>query len=99
MLDGQRPVPCDDILEWVSWFDNADLLVAHAHIGDVEVSTVFLGIDFDSGIREFPVVFETRVFGGPLDQERELYATWDGAIAGHNRWCAEVRFRQHDSFS
>jgi len=47
-----------------------------------EVSTVFLGLDHAFGDGP-PVLFETMVFGGPLDGEQDRYCTWDEAVAGH----------------
>jgi hypothetical protein len=48
------------------------------------VSTVFLGLDhgYTPGP---PVVFETMVFGGPMDGECERYCTWAEAVEGHAR--------------
>jgi len=55
-----------------------------------EISTVFLGIDH--GFREGPpIVFETMVFGGPLDEWQRRYATWDQAVAGHEETLDLVR--------
>jgi len=47
------------------------------------VSTVFIGLDhrfFGDGP---PLLFESMVFGGPLDGEQFRYPTWDAAAAGH----------------
>lgn len=56
-----------------------------------EVSTVFLGLDhgfplsIEPGAREGyePVLFESMIFGGPLDGEQARYRTWDEAARGH----------------
>jgi hypothetical protein len=50
-------------------------------IGEVRVSTVFLGIDH--AWEGPPLLFETMVFGGPLDEEMERYSTWEEAERGH----------------
>jgi hypothetical protein len=63
--------------------------VAKTKVGDVEVSTVWLGLDHgyeDTG----PLIFETLVFGGPLDGEMERYATEAEALAGHEAMVARV---------
>jgi hypothetical protein len=82
VLDGHTPVPASDIRDWGRWFEKADRHVAKTEINHVTVSTVFLGLDhaFGGGT---PILFETLVFGGPLDGEMERYATWDQAEAGH----------------
>ena len=56
-------------------------------IGDVTVSTVFLGIDH-SMVRPMdqehePILFETMIFGGEHHNYQQRYVTWDEAKAGH----------------
>lgn len=46
------------------------------------VSTVFLGIDHQFGRGE-PVLFETMIFGGPLDGDMYRYGTYEQAERGH----------------
>ena len=73
--------------EWAKWFENSDRSVVQTHVeGDKEfilVSTVFLGLDHSFSGGGPPVIFETMVFGGDLDQEMERYSTWDEAETGH----------------
>lgn len=84
ILDGKNPVPCDDILEWGKWYENAKRSIANTMVTpDIRVSTVFLGIDHNFGTSGTPVLFETMIFGGPHDQYTERYTTWDDAINGH----------------
>ena len=49
---------------------------------DITVSTVWLGIDHQYGAGP-PLIFETMIFGGPLDEEQWRYSTENSAIAGH----------------
>jgi hypothetical protein len=80
------PVAEPDILKWAMWFQTADRIVGHAALrGDVTVSTVFLGVDHNFHGGE-PLLFETMIFGGPLDETQERYATHAAALAGHDRW-------------
>lgn len=92
-LQGHTPIPCEDFLEWAKWFENADdnRVVARTKVGDVDVSTVFLGLDRNWTGQGPPVLFESMVFGGPLDLEQERYCTWEAAVAGHNDLVARVR--------
>ena len=53
------------------------------------VSTVFLGIDHNFGEGK-PLLFETMVFGGKLDEETERYSTWEEAVEGHNHMVEKV---------
>lgn len=77
-------VPVHDFMEWARLFEtqNEERIVAQVTIGEVFVSTVFLGLDHNWGAGA-PLLFETMVFGGEFDQYQYRYATWDEAVAGH----------------
>lgn len=91
MLDGEKAVPCDDLLAWARWIETEDCRVAMDHVGDVRVSTVFLGLDHNFAPGGVPVLFETMVFGGPLHHEMERYTNWEQAEAGHAAMVERVR--------
>ena len=57
---------------------------------DAEVSTVFLVIDHSHGGGR-PLIFESMVFGGRLDQHCERYSTEAEARAGHARLVAALK--------
>jgi hypothetical protein len=89
-LEGRTPVAVDDVCEWAAWFETADRQVARdLTAGGAEVSTVFLGLDH-SWTGPPPILFETMVFGGPLSDDQDRYATWDEAVAGHASMLAKV---------
>ncbi len=90
-LDGHTPVPAEDLLQWVEWMQNAETSVAVDRVDGATVSTAFLGLDHRHGRSGRPVLFETLVFDGVLDQEMKRYATWDEAEAGHALMLAKVR--------
>lgn len=59
-----------------------DRRVAYTDLGRLgRVSTVFLGIDH--AYEGPPLIFETLVFDGPLDDEMERYTTEEQARTGH----------------
>jgi hypothetical protein len=89
ILDGHKPVPAATLV-WAKWFEGRSRHVAQEMIGDVRISTVFLGLDHSFGNGP-PLLFETMVFGGPLDQESDRYETWDEAEAGHRAMVERVR--------
>lgn len=64
--------------------------VAATEVGEVWVSTVWLGVDhnYDDGP---PLIFETMILGGPNDGDMWRYTTEDEARAGHERVVALVR--------
>ena len=89
ILKGHMAVPAN-LMTWARWFETADRKVANDRIGDIRVSTVFLGVDhnFDGGP---PLLFETMIFGGPHDEYQEWYSTWEEAEAGHATALALVK--------
>jgi hypothetical protein len=56
----------------------------------VEVSTVFLGLDHDLSGNGPPILWETMVFGGPLDGHTDRYTSLAAALAGHQEICRMV---------
>lgn len=79
-----RPVLLREIEAWQYWkFGTLDTRIELTKIGkDCAVSTVFLGVDHSFG-GPVPVLFETLVFGGPLDGECARYTTLKDAREGH----------------
>jgi hypothetical protein len=55
----------------------------------IVVSTVFLGLDH-AWAGGPPLLFETMVFNGPLNDEQRRCATWDQATAQHRKTVEEV---------
>lgn len=89
--DASEPVPCDDLLTWGKWMESRDARRVGADtIGDVRVSTVFLGLDHSFGDGP-PLLYETMIFGGEHDQWQERYSTRDEALAGHLAAVVKVR--------
>lgn len=89
ILNGRTPVQVDDVHEWGRWFENADRRVAFDKVklptgSEVEVSTVFLGLDHSFGGKT-PILFETMIFGGKHNEYCDRYSTWEEAEEGHKR--------------
>ncbi len=89
ILDGHKPVPCNDVLKWAAWFEKADRIVKKTKIDDVRISTIFLGIDHRFG-KGAPLLFETMIFGRIFDQKMWRYSTWEEAEKGHQKAVEEV---------
>lgn len=90
ILEGKQPKQVE-LLEWASWFETAKRHVADETIGKSRVSTVFLGVDHNYSEDGPPLIFETLVFGGDLDEEMDRYSTWEEAEAGHKAMVERVR--------
>lgn len=82
LLDGKVPYPVSSWREWSDPFFMMNRTVRESFIGDVRVSTVFLGLDHQYGDGP-PILFETMIFNGPLDASEWRYSTWEEAEVGH----------------
>lgn len=91
-LEGHEAIRTDDITECGASFDDgkARTVARDDDISGVCVSTVFMGIDHSFGDGP-PLIFETMVFRGPLDEHQWRYSTWGEAEAGHARVVAAVK--------
>lgn len=82
-LVDRRAVPCADRAEWLNWYATADRLVADTRLGDIRVTTVFMGLEHNPLPDGRPTLFETEINihgkASPLDR----YAVWEDAEAGH----------------
>jgi len=98
-LDENRNViPCKTWEEFRQWHNSIDpetktgmgQRVKRTEIGNVLVSTVFVGIDL-AFFESTPMMFESLVFGGDNDGYCEHYATWQDAENGHQRIVDEIK--------
>ena len=96
ILKGRKVVPTD-LMTWSKMFQNADKdrIVCKSNIDDSIVSTVFLGLNHSFTGTSLEV-FETLVFGGPLDGEMTRCATLDQAEKMHVDMCVRVKLAQLD---
>lgn len=95
--DAGEPERCSDPMAWARWMEHADrtvkktvIMVGVESTDEILISTVFLGTDHNFGVLDEPVLFETMVFGGPLDQQQHRYITREQALATHDIIVREV---------
>lgn len=63
ILDGKIPVPEPDLLKWAHWMEeDGHRIVRQDDVGELWVSTCFLGLDHDWTFKGPPMLFETMVF-------------------------------------
>lgn len=93
ILDEQgRAVREPDLIKWAHWFEHADRGVTRDTIGPSYVSTVFLSIDHAFEPNQPAVLWETMVFGGPLDQEQDRCSgSRKQAVLMHARMVEKVK--------
>lgn len=91
ILHNRTVIPAAGHRAWTEWFKSTepiDRTVATTDISDVYVSTAFIGLD--------RCLFQTMVFGGPMDGEVSRYTTYNAAQRGHELMVARVALTQKD---
>lgn len=76
--------------DWALQFEHPDERIVATKIlrrraDQITVSTVWVGIDrsYSANPHAKPLIFETKIFGGPLNGAQVYYSTEEGAEAGH----------------
>jgi trimethylamine:corrinoid methyltransferase-like protein len=93
LLDGHEPVLCT-LLEWAEKFKSKDNELAIDTVGEVRISTVFLGINHNFNAYGKPVLFETMVFNNAGDSLFcDRYTDWDSAMLGHQNTVKEYQLK------
>jgi hypothetical protein len=84
--NNNKPIPAS-ITEAGDWLEEGSdrRTVKQDEIGDILVSTVFLGLDHSWTPGGKPVLWETMIFGGEHDQYQERYTSHKDALEGHKK--------------
>ena len=91
--DFTKPVRVHSVIAWARWMEVRCMSrrVAQDAVGDVRISTVFLGVDHnhdeDDGA---PILWETMVFRNGESDEMHRYSTYDAAKQGHAAVVARI---------
>ena len=80
----------EDAIEWARLFENGNRQIYNDTIGDVRVSTVFLGLDHGYDPDKPPTLFETMIFGGDRDMEMSRCCTYEECEVMHKTACSVV---------
>lgn len=80
-----EPQQVTDVQRWAAWFDTADRQLAFDRIGDISISTEFLGVDFRVAGNVPPLIFETTISQDDLPMHAIRRATRVAAIEAHSR--------------
>lgn len=102
-LKGKQVIGCGDLKTWAKNFERENRKVDETILdlrlnesigiieGQIRISTVFLGIDHSHSEDGTPLLFETMVFGGKLDQKQERCSTWGQAEVQHDAMVRKVK--------
>ncbi len=91
ILENGNTVQELDLMKWAKWFEKANRHISNTVVLDINISTVFLGIDHRFGAQGLPILFETMVFGGKHDRYQRRYTDVESAKTGHNEAVEMVR--------
>jgi hypothetical protein len=94
ILRGEMVVEEPDYSVWAEWYEalyEKVRCIASDQLHHCTVSTDFLAMSMGLNTGAPPLIFETRVRGGWLDDESERYATLNEARLGHQRWLERIR--------
>src|SRR6266576_2007094 len=80
----------DATLAWAKDFSRMDRVVKRTNIsGEIRVITEWIGLAMNVAGSP-PLIFQTTVFGGPLNEEMDRYPSEEEARAGHDRMVGRV---------
>jgi len=84
--NNNKPIPAS-ITEAGDWLEEGSdrRTVKRDEVGDILVSTVFLGLDHSWTPGGKPVLWETMIFGGEHDQYQDRYTSHKDALEGHKK--------------
>jgi len=87
-----KPVPEPDMMKWAIWYEDAkERIIAKTELDGVLISTIFLGLDHNFSENGPPVLWETMVFGGPLNRDASRCAgSREQAEAMHQEFVERV---------
>lgn len=85
-----QPVPCPDLIKWADWFEVLHHRIVRSTVlkvetlGNIRVSTIFLGLDHNFMGEGRPLLWETTVLCPPDGSDRtERFDDREKAIAYH----------------
>ncbi len=94
----KNPVPAKNIIEANRLLVDADSrrvalddIIVEDYGITITVSTVFLVLDHNHSPKGKPVLFESMIFNGELNQSLDRYRTWKEAEEGHKKMVELVK--------
>lgn len=75
--------------EWVDMFGDRGRIVKQENVGDMFISTVFLGLDHNFSWKGPPVLWETMVFGPNPDKDDKRFHQTE--VDGYTERCSGNR--------
>lgn len=86
ILDENRVPKQVDLFTWAIWFEKTDRIVRQEWVGDIRISTVFMGIDHNWSDKGPPILWETMAFSNRKNMHlyrNRCAGSWEQAEAMH----------------
>jgi hypothetical protein len=87
ILDENRIPRQVDLYTWAKWFGEGDRIVRQEWIGNIWISTVFLGLDHNFSNTGPPILWETMMFSNRKNVDQNYMTrcagSWEQAEAMH----------------
>ncbi len=94
----KNPIPAKDIIQANRLLADTgsrrvalDDIIVEDYAITITVSTVFLVLDHNHSPKGKPVLFESMIFNGELNQSLDRYRTWKEAETGHKKMVELVK--------
>lgn len=94
----KNPIPAKDIIQANRLLADTDSrrvaledIIVEDYAITITVSTVFLVLDHNHSPKGKPVLFESMIFNGELNQSLDRYRTWKEAETGHKKMVELVK--------
>jgi hypothetical protein len=89
-------IKADNMHEWSIYFKSDKRVVKKTLWKEkcITVSSVFLGIDHSCGDDNGPILYETMVFGGCMDDECYRYKTRQETLEAHDKIVRSIAFAE-----
>jgi hypothetical protein len=94
----KNPVPTKDMIQANRLLVDTDSrrvaldeIIVEDYAIAITVSTVFLVLDHNHSPKGKPVLFESMIFNGELNQSLDRYCTWEEAEEGHKKMVELVK--------
>ena len=71
------------VLDWAKWYEKNKQTIETTTIGDIQITTEFVGIDDSVFEIDSPLLFETVILGGDMNGWVCQYSTLAEAKSGH----------------
>lgn len=83
LLIDKIAIPHHNLLEWACAMEQTNKRIAETYVGNLRVSTIFVGFNMAMSPERPPDIFETIIFKNESNMIEFRYSTYEEAEVGH----------------